>query len=102
MRGNIASSEGATNTTQTLIHLVRRCIVDILPQIIPLKQCRSCPEGQQWHPATSDFFPRNKTKKDGLESRCKACHRAQTKAYALANPDKVSLRGRRYHLANPM
>jgi hypothetical protein len=40
---------------------------------IPQKSCSSCPEGQQWHPATPEFFPRNSYKKDGLRSQCKEC-----------------------------
>lgn len=48
---------------------------------IPLKHCSHCPEGQQWHPATTEFFHRNKANKDGLESRCKLCKTASMKAY---------------------
>lgn len=42
---------------------------------IPLKQCKQCPEGQQWHPATLDYFSRDKQKKDGFCSICRVCRR---------------------------
>ncbi len=41
---------------------------------IPQKRCSSCPDGEQWHPATAEFFYHNKSnKKDGLTSQCKTC-----------------------------
>lgn len=40
------------------------------------KRCPSCPEGQQWHPATPKFFHRDKQKSDGLTSRCRECRNA--------------------------
>jgi hypothetical protein len=49
-------------------HLLRRCIMDTIPphansDNAPLKRCPACPEGQQWHPATPEFFSRQKDKK---------------------------------------
>ena len=47
---------------------------DSIPQDdIPLKRCPRCPEGQQWHPATPEFFHRDKGSKDGLICWCKGC-----------------------------
>jgi HNH endonuclease len=43
---------------------------------VPQKRCPSCPEGQQWHPATTEFWHRDKTCKDGLKSQCKVCKKA--------------------------
>lgn len=48
---------------------------------VPLKRCSACPEGQQWHPATTEFFQRHKRMKDGLASQCRACRNAKDKAY---------------------
>src|SRR5690348_2319368 len=51
--------------------------MDSIPQDNPLlKRCYSCPEGQQWHPATTEYFTRNKSKKDGLQAQCKVCRKA--------------------------
>src|SRR5260221_8387159 len=47
---------------------------------IPLKRCPHCPEGQQWHPATAEFFDSSKQTTDGLHSWCKACKSAYYKA----------------------
>lgn len=66
MNTNIVVSEGAVNTTLTVIHLVRRCILDILSQ----KYCSAC---NNPYPATSEFFYSDKRRKDGLLNPCKAC-----------------------------
>ena len=42
----------------------------------PLKRCSHCPEGQQWHPATPEYFSRRKASRDGFVSKCKICERA--------------------------
>lgn len=47
----------------------------------PLKRCPKCPEGNQWHPATTEFFYRDRALKDGLQYTCKACQRTSRKAY---------------------
>lgn len=81
-------------------NLIRRLIMDTLPPHdlngnIPLKRCRQCPEGQQWHPATAEHFHRQKDKKDGLASRCKDCHnRKQREKYR--QPDEKEKRHTRY------
>lgn len=46
---------------------------------IPLKRCHSCPEGQQWHPATTEFFDRNRRRKSGLQDECRDCRKAYRK-----------------------
>lgn len=68
---NIVRWHSATNTMPALIHLIRRCIVDILSQ----KTCSQC--GNTF-PATSEFFyPDPRIKKDGFKNPCKACHKAK-------------------------
>lgn len=69
-------------------NLYRRLVtMDTLPfhgqdDNTPLKRCPKCPEGQQWHPATSEFFHRQKDKKDGYSSHCKACkNKSQREKY---------------------
>src|SRR5260221_14304745 len=55
---------------------------DSIPQdTIPLKRCLTCPEGQQWHPATTEFFFKSSVNKDGLRSQCKACRKIAQRAY---------------------
>ena len=41
----------------------------------PLKRCPMCPEGNQWHPATSEFFYRNKKSRDGFNTPCRRCQK---------------------------
>jgi|GEM_PF-2230943 len=48
---------------------------------IPLKRCTKCPEGEQWHPATPEFFSRHKSRKGGLQGQCKKCASDYHKAY---------------------
>lgn len=45
---------------------------------IPLKTCTSC---KQSFPATPEYFPRDKNKRDGLFSWCKQCKSASDKYY---------------------
>lgn len=48
---------------------------------VPLKRCPACPEGQQWHPATTEFFFRTRRNKDGLAPYCKVCDRVKKRDY---------------------
>src|SRR5258707_8245619 len=41
---------------------------------IPQKQC-SRSDCKQWYPATTEFFHRHKSMKDGLHEYCKVCRR---------------------------
>ena len=49
---------------------------NILPQdSTSLKHCPICPEDNNWHPATSEFFFRNKKSSDGFNTPCKRCQK---------------------------
>ena len=61
---------------------------------IPQKRC-SNPDCLQWYPATSEFFHRDKTRRDGLNSRCKDCARKKNIAYK--NRPEVRERNRSYN-----
>src|SRR5688572_20287615 len=52
-------------------------------------------------PATTEHFPRDAQKRDGLYSVCKTCCRADHQRYRTENPDKVRERHRRYRAENP-
>src|SRR5215467_6279359 len=41
----------------------------------PLKRCPMCPEDDQWHPATSEFFYRNRKSPGGFNTPCKRCQK---------------------------
>lgn len=43
---------------------------DIVPQDIPLKQCKAC---LNWFPATSAYFHKKATNRDKLQKKCKRC-----------------------------
>lgn len=62
-------SGGAVNTPDR-IYLFGRYIMDIVPQ----KVCSAC---NNPFPATSEFFYRDKRRKDGCANPCKACRREQ-------------------------
>jgi len=55
----------------------------------PLKQCPKC---KQWKPATVQYFDRNKSRKLGLDSRCKICK----SEYHQANKARFNLRMKQY------
>ena len=49
---------------------------DIIPSdTTPLKRCPMCPEDNQWHPATAEFFYRNMKSRDGFNTPCKRCQK---------------------------
>src|SRR6266700_3570693 len=73
---------GGTGNTPSRLHLDWRCNVNtVSPHAhegnTPLRQCKNCPEGQQWHPATLEYFPPEKKGKYGLSSCCRVCTRAK-------------------------
>lgn len=47
----------------------------------PLKHCHTCPEEDQWHPATAEYFHKNARSRDGLNNICKACNSAKSSAH---------------------
>lgn len=59
----------------------------------PMKRCPTCPEGQQWHPATPDYFHRQSAHKDGLTTHCKRCRnrRPQPKQEYIPLTEKICL-----------
>lgn len=60
------------------------------------KRCSKCGETK----AVGEFS-RQRSKKDGRQSRCKACNRAELKAWERANPERVAEKSKRYREANP-
>lgn len=65
-----------------------------------LKQCPKCPEGQQWHPATPEFFSRNKNRDDGLQTLCKVCMSAYKKQYYQENKEEIKKKKKEYQEEN--
>ena len=58
-----------------------------------MKKCSKCGE---WKPATAEYFNRDKTSADGLNSWCKECLRE----YRQKNKDRVREYSREYHQKN--
>lgn len=70
---------GSAVNTPSRIHLLRRCILDIVPQ----KLCSAC---NNLYPATPEYFTRNG--KNRLSSRCKQCKSQIDKVYREAHADE--------------
>ena len=49
-----------------------------------MKQCTNCKEIKEFN-----YFPKDKSKKDGLYPRCKSCKIIYQKQYSIENPDKI-------------
>lgn len=59
------------------------------------KKCTTCGETKP-----TDQFNKNRTKRDGLKSRCRTCLNAYNRAYREANRDRTNSYGRAYREAN--
>lgn len=64
---------------------------------IPLKRCSRCPEDNQWHPATSEYFHQSKTTKDGLKAWCKRCQAEYNRKYHAEHREQVSQQRKIYY-----
>ncbi|SRR6266702_1233197 len=76
LRNNVVSGDAVNIPDRT--HLVRRYVVDTIPQ----KRCSAC---HNLFPTTPVFFYRDKKQKDGLVAKCKTCVNAQQQEY-LSRP----------------
>lgn len=56
-----------------------------------LKTCRTCGLAQ-----TADAFAKDKNKRDGIHTKCKAC----VKAYKAANSERIKVQSKEYRQAN--
>ena len=63
----------------------------------PLKRCTSC---NQEFPATSDYFHRHKSRKDGLASICKTCANQARQQTYVAQREKILERQKEYYQAH--
>jgi len=61
-----------------------------------MKTCGKCKASK----ALAEFY-KNKTKKDGLQTKCKACSSTSSKAWAKANPEKAATNKAAWNKANP-
>ena len=57
-----------------------------MSSIIPQKQCTKC---EQFYPATTEYFHRDKKNKDGFVNRCKDCVRVKSSLYYAENSEKI-------------
>lgn len=64
---------------------------------IDTKTCAKC---KNLIPATLEYFSKDKTKDDGLQTWCKACMREYHREYREINRDKLNEQNRKYRLDN--
>lgn len=64
---------------------------------IPEKKCTCCKEP---FPPTTEYFHRDKAKKDGLATECKACSLAKARIYYQSNSEAIKERSRKWRLEN--
>lgn len=57
---------------------------------------KTCSKCKTEYPATTEYFSQKNSSKDGLDGRCKACHRE----YRAANKEKINKYNREYNAAN--
>lgn len=64
----------------------------------PLKRCTKCEEDK---PANSGFFHRHASSPDGWRPQCKECRKSESRAYYLANIERVRENAKQWQAANP-
>jgi hypothetical protein len=64
-----------------------------------MKQCTKC--GKKF-PATRKFFKEHKATKDGLDSWCRQCVNAASRAWRVANPDKTRASRKAWKAKHPL
>lgn len=62
---------------------------------------KTCTKCHVEYPATAEFFSLNKRCRDGLQSPCRVCHRALSKAWNKSHPDRCCAASSRYQAAHP-
>jgi len=65
--------------------------------MVKMKICNHCKEEK---PATSEYFNKDKGKKDGFNYRCKVCEAKYKKEYAAKNKEKIAEYKREYQQKN--
>jgi len=69
--------------------------MSLFPSEFDTKRCPRCPEGQEWHPATSEYFAKGKNK-DGFQSLCKSCSKEYKKQHYLTNKEEITKKHKEY------
>lgn len=72
----------------------------MLAKVGPMPKTKVCSKCKKELPATTEYFSRHKTSKDGLRGICKRCRRKYNHQYYLANLKKCreySFRNRKRH-----
>jgi len=64
-------------------------------------ETKTCCKCGQTFPATAEFFHRNRAKRDGLQSECKACVCESRRRYYEQNAEQVRESRRRYYEQHP-
>lgn len=63
-----------------------------------MKTCKEC--GKEF-PATSEYFGKHKSAKNGLTNKCKICKKEYSQKYYIKNKEKMTLQHREYYKNNP-
>jgi hypothetical protein len=63
-----------------------------------MKRCSKC---HTEHPATAEFFPPDKRRRDGVGSWCRVCHRIVVTRWAVAHPEAKCAIRTRHRNAHP-
>lgn len=62
-----------------------------------VKICKKCGIEK---PSTSEYYPKSKTSKDGVENTCKECVKERTKKWRLENKDRLSQYNQKWYEDN--
>lgn len=62
-----------------------------------MQQVRQCIKCGQALPATSEYFHRDKSRKDGLDPRCKPCRREDSRRYNARHQEERKESAQQYH-----
>lgn len=97
---NIVESKDAVNTLRLVTNLLWRLVMDdtVSPHADngnpSEKRCSAC---RNFFPATPEYFPRQKSSKDGLKTLCKPCQLEYNHAYYASHRKEISEQRKGYY-----
>ena len=71
-------------------------------KLIDNVQYMKCSKCKEWFPESTEYFPRNKSCKNGLWSYCRQCHSKKSRKWAKKHPKQHNKCNKEWRKKNPI